>query len=80
MVNCVQGGKESGESRKVLDVWLEPKRIGGDLNKKESQVWGELCFGPLQCFSAFFFSFFFSVITLLRRRIKLDLSLVNKRH
>ena len=59
MVNCVQGGKESGESRKVLDVWLEPKRIGGDLNKKESQVWGELCFGPLQCFSAFFFSFFF---------------------
>ena len=57
MVNCVQGGKESGELRKVLDVWLELKRIGGDLNKKESQVWGELCFGPLRCFSAFF-SFF----------------------
>lgn len=38
-------GRGGGESRKVLDVWREPKWIGRNLGEMENQVWAELCFG-----------------------------------
>ena len=75
VVNCVEGGKESGESSKVLGVWLEPEWVGGNLNEMENQLWAELCFGFFNVSQPFF-----PIITLLRRRIKLDLSLIKKRH
>lgn len=77
---CRQGRKMKNQG-KVLDFWLEPKVIGGTSNEMENQVLGGGgCSRALCCPSSVFLNLFFFIITLLRRRIKLDLNLIKKRH
>lgn len=77
---CRQGRKMKNQE-KVLDFWLEPKLIGGTSNEMENQVLGGGGYSrALCCPSSVFLNLFFSIITLLRRRIKLDLNLIKKRH
>lgn len=76
---CVQGGRRSGESRRSLDFWLETQGL------VETSMRWEIGFGGWGYSQALlrpgsvFLNLVF-IITLLRRRIKLDLNLIKKRH